>query len=49
MLGGEHFTMQTVGAMAVILAGVVVITLAKARGGRPVETPALATPSEPPA
>ncbi|WP_133478562.1 drug/metabolite exporter YedA [Cognatilysobacter segetis] len=49
LLGGEHFTAQTVGAMAVILAGVVVITLAKARGAKPAETPAAAAPSEPPA
>lgn len=43
LLGGEHFTMQDVGAMAVILAGVVVITLAKAQAPKP------AAESEPPA
>ena len=31
MLGGEHFTAHDLGAMAVILVGVVIITLAKAR------------------
>jgi drug/metabolite transporter (DMT)-like permease len=31
VLAGEHFTAQTVGAMAVILAGVVIITLSKTR------------------
>lgn len=39
LLGGEHFTIQAVGAMAVILVGVVVITLAKARS-KPVAEPA---------
>ncbi|TZF88939.1 drug/metabolite exporter YedA [Cognatilysobacter lacus] len=47
LLGGEHFTLQTVGAMAVILVGVVIITLSKAAGAKRVELPAAA--SEPPA
>lgn len=42
-LGGEHFTRHDLGAMAVILVGVVIITLAKARTARPV----LASASEP--
>ena len=33
LIGGETFTRHDLGAMAVILAGVVLITLAKARGG----------------
>ena len=33
LIGGETFTRHDIGAMAVILAGVVLITLAKARGG----------------
>jgi drug/metabolite transporter (DMT)-like permease len=32
LIGGERFTSHDIGAMAVILAGVVLITLAKARG-----------------
>jgi drug/metabolite transporter (DMT)-like permease len=46
MIGGERFTTHDLGAMAVILAGVVLITLAKARGtsqaaqATPVATPA---------
>lgn len=47
LIGGEHFTMQDVGAMAVILAGVVIITLSKARAAKPA-VPAAAK-SEPPA
>jgi drug/metabolite transporter (DMT)-like permease len=39
LLAGERFTAQTVGAMAVILAGVVVITLSKARTARPAPAP----------
>ncbi len=35
MLGGESFTTHDLGAMAVILAGVVIITLAKARSAAP--------------
>ncbi|AXK72954.1 drug/metabolite exporter YedA [Lysobacter sp. TY2-98] len=35
LIGGEHFTMQDVGAMAVILVGVVIITLSKARAAKP--------------
>ena len=34
LLGGEHFTAHDLGAMAVILAGVVIITLSKARANR---------------
>lgn len=45
LLGGEHFTSHALGAMAVILVGVVIITLAKARG----PAPAPAAESEPPA
>ncbi|HEY4581672.1 MAG TPA: hypothetical protein VIG88_02230, partial [Lysobacter sp.] len=45
LLGGEVFGAQDVGAMAVILAGVVVITLAKARGTKP--APGATTPSDP--
>jgi drug/metabolite transporter (DMT)-like permease len=47
LLGGEHFTMQDVGAMAVILVGVVIITLSKARAAKPA-VPAAAE-AEPPA
>jgi drug/metabolite transporter (DMT)-like permease len=39
MLAGERFTAQTVGAMAVILAGVAVITLSKARAAKPAAEP----------
>lgn len=46
LLGGETFTAHDVGAMAVILAGVVVITLAKSRSVKPVAT---TVPAEPPA
>ena len=35
LIGGESFTTHDLGAMAVILAGVVLITLAKARAGTP--------------
>ncbi|GAB2510254.1 drug/metabolite exporter YedA [Lysobacter humi (ex Lee et al. 2017)] len=35
LLGGEHFTASDLGAMAVILAGVAVITLAKSRSAKP--------------
>jgi drug/metabolite transporter (DMT)-like permease len=43
LLGGEHFSPQAVGAMAVILVGVVIITLSKSR------TRPAAAASEPPA
>jgi drug/metabolite transporter (DMT)-like permease len=46
LIGGEHFTAHDLGAMAVILVGVVIITLAKARAGKQVQ-PAVAAPSEP--
>ncbi|GAB3347122.1 drug/metabolite exporter YedA [Lysobacter tyrosinilyticus] len=48
MLGGEKFTTHDLGAMAVILVGVVIITLAKARAAAPTSTPiANASASEP--
>jgi len=48
MLGGESFTAHDLGAMAVILAGVVIITLAKARAATPAPVPiANASASEP--
>jgi drug/metabolite transporter (DMT)-like permease len=43
LLGGEHFTRNDLGAMAVILIGVVIITLSKARASKPT----LPTASEP--
>lgn len=46
LLAGEVFGAHDIGAMAVILAGVVIITLAKARTSKPV---AIAAPNEPPA
>jgi drug/metabolite transporter (DMT)-like permease len=45
LLAGERFTAHDLGAMAVILAGVVIITLAKARGAKPVEPPAESEPA----
>ncbi|MDQ3617785.1 MAG: drug/metabolite exporter YedA [Pseudomonadota bacterium] len=45
-IGGEIFTTHDLGAMAVILVGVVIITLARTRIARPV---AVAAPAEPPA
>jgi drug/metabolite transporter (DMT)-like permease len=44
MLGGESFTTHDLGAMAVILAGVVIITLAKARASTAAPAP-IANPS----
>ena len=44
VIAGEVFTANDLGAMAVILAGLVIITVAKARRGRPVVP---ATPTEP--
>jgi len=44
LLGGEVFTGSDIGAMAVILAGVVIITLAKTRSSKPAS---IAPPSEP--
>ena len=44
LLGGERFTAHDIGAMAVILLGVVIITLSKARASKPVVA---AAPSEP--
>ena len=44
VIAGEVFTNNDLGAMAVILAGVAIITVAKARRGRPVVP---ATPTEP--
>ena len=43
LLAGEQFGMHEIGAMAVILAGVVIITLAKARKS----IPAVSVPTEP--
>ena len=47
LIGGEVFTAQDVGAMAVILAGVVVITLAKTRSAKPVPAAVATTPADP--
>lgn len=47
LLGGERFTAHDLGAMAVILAGVVVITLARARANPARATPGAAAPQEP--
>ncbi|GAB3104659.1 drug/metabolite exporter YedA [Lysobacter terrae] len=48
MLGGESFTAHDLGAMAVILVGVVIITLAKTRSSAPAAAPiANASSSEP--
>lgn len=44
LLGGEHFTGHDLGAMAVILVGVVIITLAKSRVAKPAVA---ARPAEP--
>lgn len=46
LLAGERFSSHDLGAMAVILVGVVIITLAKARAAR---APAATPPNEPPA
>ncbi|KRA17492.1 drug/metabolite exporter YedA [Lysobacter sp. Root604] len=46
LLAGERFSSHDLGAMAVILVGVVIITLAKARAAR---TPVAPAPNEPPA
>ena len=46
LLAGERFSSHDLGAMAVILVGVVIITLAKARAAR---APAPTPPNEPPA
>ena len=47
LIGGERFTTHDLGAMAVILAGVVLITLAKARGGaQPAQAAPVATSAE---
>lgn len=48
LIGGEHFTTHDLGAMAVILLGVVIITLAKARAAKPAApAPSPASTSEP--
>jgi drug/metabolite transporter (DMT)-like permease len=47
MLGGESFTTHDLGAMAVILVGVVNITLAKARATAPTPTATVESASEP--
>ena len=44
LIAGERFTAHDLGAMAVILLGVVIITLSKARASKPV---APASTSEP--
>jgi drug/metabolite transporter (DMT)-like permease len=49
MLGGEVFTTHDLGAMAVILVGVVIITLAKARSAAPSSTPAVRESANEPA
>ncbi|KRA82074.1 hypothetical protein ASD78_02075 [Lysobacter sp. Root667] len=46
LLAGERFSSHDLGAMAVILVGVVIITLAKARAAR---APVVPAPNEPPA
>jgi drug/metabolite transporter (DMT)-like permease len=48
LLGGEHFTASDLGAMAVILVGVVIITLSKTRTQKPAAS-APPVASEPPA
>lgn len=56
LIGGERFTANDLGAMAVILVGVVIITFAKARAAKPVPTeqpamdgrPAAAAPAREP-
>jgi len=47
LIGGEHFTAHDLGAMAVILVGVVIITLAKARAAKPSVPAPSASSSEP--
>jgi len=48
LIGGEHFTAHDLGAMAVILLGVVIITLAKARAAKPAApAPSPTSSSEP--
>ena len=49
MLGGEVFTTHDLGAMAVILVGVVIITLAKARSAAPSSAPAVRESANEPA
>jgi drug/metabolite transporter (DMT)-like permease len=46
LIGGESFTRHDLGAMAVILVGVVIITLAKARASAPVAEAAPAAASD---
>ena len=45
LLAGEHFTRHDLGAMAVILVGVVIITLAKARAAKPASVAATGEPA----
>jgi drug/metabolite transporter (DMT)-like permease len=45
LLAGEHFTRHDLGAMAVILVGVVIITLAKARAAKPASAAATSEPA----
>jgi drug/metabolite transporter (DMT)-like permease len=46
LIGGESFTRHDLGAMAVILVGVVIITMAKARASTPAAEPVAATASD---
>jgi drug/metabolite transporter (DMT)-like permease len=46
LIGGESFTRHDLGAMAVILVGVVIITMAKARTPAPVAEAAPAAASD---
>jgi drug/metabolite transporter (DMT)-like permease len=45
LIGGEHFTAHDLGAMAVILLGVVIITLSKSRAVKPVAPAATSEPA----
>jgi drug/metabolite transporter (DMT)-like permease len=49
LIGGEHFTAHDLGAMAVILVGVVIITLSKARAAKPAAPAPSSTSSSEPA
>ena len=46
LIGGESFTRHDLGAMAVILVGVVIITMAKARASTPLAQPVTTTGSD---
>lgn len=45
LIGGEHFTAHDLGAMAVILLGVVIITLSKSRAAKPAVQAATSEPA----